>query len=126
MLAPEERVETVTEVLTNSVTRVVEKKVTEVVAIKQIDRTVNCMLFSTDRKLRVEVKLSKGSPAAQLQLAFRNESGNVIWEERWTAKKSKKATVSIPKGAASATLCAGRASGDIPASFDIFNLHPKQ
>ena len=120
MLAPEERVETVTEVLTNSVTKVVEKRITEVVAIKQIDCTENCMLFSTDKKVRVEVKLAKGSPAAQLQLVFKDESGKILWEERWTAKKSNKATVSVPQGAASATLSAGRASGDISATFDTF------
>ena len=122
MLAPEERVETVTEVLTNSVTKVVEK----VVAIKHIDRTENCMLFSTDKKVRVEVKLAKGSPAVQLQLTFKDDSGRALWEERWTAKKSKKATVPVPKGAATATLSAGRASGDTSATFDIFKLYPKQ
>jgi hypothetical protein len=122
MLAPEERVETVTEVLTNSVTKVVEK----VVAIRQIDRTENCILFSTDKKVRVEVKLDKGSPAAQIQLVFKDESGKILWEERWTAKKSKKATVSVPQGAASATLSAGRASGDTSATFDTFKLYPKQ
>ena len=122
MLAPEERVETVTEVRTNSVTKVVEK----VVAIRQIDRAENCTLFSTDKKVRVEVKLAKGSPAAQLQITFKDESGKILWEERWTAKKSKKATVSVPKGAASATLSAGRASGDTSATFDIFKLYPKQ
>lgn len=126
MLAPEERVETVTEVLTNSVTKVVEKRITEVVAIKQIDRTENCMLFSTDKKVRVEVKLAKGSPAAQLQLTFKDDSGKILWEERWTAKKSKRATVPVPKGATSATLSAGRASGDISATFDTFKLYPKQ
>ena len=122
MLAPEERVETVTEVLTNSVTKVVEK----VVAIRQIDRTENCILFSTDKKVRVEVKLDKGSPAAQIQLVFKDESGKILWEERWTAKKSKKATVSVPQGAASATLSAGRASGDTSATFDTFKIYPKQ
>ena len=122
MFAPEIRVETVTEVLTNSVTKVVEK----VVAIKKIDRTENCILFSTDKKVRVEVKLAKGSPAAQIQLVFKDESGKILWEERWTAKKSKKATVSVPQGAASATLSAGRASGDTSATFDTFKLYPKQ
>ena len=126
MLAPEERVETVTEVRTNSVTKVVEKRITEVVAIKQIDRTENCMLFSTDKKVRVEVKLAKGSPAVQLQLVFKDDSGKILWEERWTAKKSKKATVPVPKGASTATLSAGRASGDTSATFDIFKLYPKQ
>ena len=122
MFAPEIRVETVTEVLTNSVTKVVEK----VVAIRQIDRTENCILFSTDKKVRVEVKLAKGSPAAQIQLVFKDESGKILWEERWTAKKSKKATVSVPQGAASATLSAGRASGDTSATFDTFKIYPKQ
>ena len=122
MFAPERRVETVTEVLTNSVTKVVEK----VVAIRQIDRTKNCILFSTDKKVRVEVKLTKGSPAAQIQLVFKDESGKILWEERWTAKKSKKATVSVPQGAASATLSAGRASGDTSATFDTFKIYPKQ
>ena len=122
MFAPERRVETVTEVLTNSVTKVVEK----VVAIRQIDRTENCILFSTDKKVRVEVKLAKGSPAAQIQLVFKDESGKILWEERWTAKKSKKATVSVPRGAASATLSAGRASGDTSATFDTFKIYPKQ
>ena len=122
MFAPGRRVETVTEVLTNSVTKVVEK----VVAIKQIDRTENCILFSTDKKVRVEVKLTKGSPAAQIQLVFKDESGKILWEERWTAKKSKKATVSVPQGAASATLSAGRASGDTSATFDTFKIYPKQ
>ena len=122
MFAPERRVETVTEVLTNSVTKVVEK----VVAIRQIDRTENCILFSTDKKVRAEVKLAKGSPAAQIQLVFKDESGKILWEERWTAKKSKKATVSVPQGAASATLSAGRASGDTSATFDTFKIYPKQ
>jgi hypothetical protein len=122
MFAPERRIETVTEVLTNSVTKVVEK----VVAIRQIDRTENCILFSTDKKVRVEVKLDKGSPAAQIQLVFKDESGKILWEERWTAKKSKKATVSVPQGAASATLSAGRASGDTSATFDTFKIYPKQ
>ena len=122
MFAPERRVETVTEVLTNSVTKVVEK----VVAIRQIDCTENCILFSTDKKVRVEVKLAKGSPAAQIQLVFKDESGKILWEERWTAKKSKKATVSVPQGAASATLSAGRASGDTSATFDTFKIYPKQ
>ena len=125
-LAPEERVETVREVLTNSVTRVVEKRITKVVAIETIDRTVRCGVSSTDRKLRVEVKLAKGSPAVQLQLAFNDATGNILWEERWTVKKSKKATVSTPKGAVSAILSAGRAGGGTPASFDTFKLFPKR
>ena len=126
MLAPEERVETVTEVFTNSVTKVVEKTVTEVVAIAKVDRT-ECLLISpASKKAKVEVKLAKNSPAAQLQLTFKDAADKIIWEERWTAKKSKKATVKVPQGAASATLSAGRVSGDTPASFDAFRLYLKQ
>jgi predicted SpoU family rRNA methylase len=126
MLAPEERVETVTEVFTNSVTKVVEKTVTEVVAIAKVDRT-ECLLISpASKKAKVEVKLAKNSPAAQLQLTFKDAAGKIIWEERGTAKKSKKATVKVPQGAASETLSAGRVSGDTPASFDAFRLYLKQ
>lgn len=109
-LAPEERVETVT----------------EEVAIGHVDRTVGCALPDSAKKLVVQVKVAKGSPPAQLQLVFRSISGKTLWEERWTAKKSKKATVKIPHGAASATLSAGRATGDIPSSFSEFSLSPVQ
>lgn len=126
LLAPEERVETVTEVLTNSVTKVIEKKVTEVVAIAKVDRSERIALDPSARKLRVEVKLAKNSPPAHLQLAFKDAAGRTVWEERWTAKKSKKATVSIPDNATSATLSAGRASGSLPALFDTFQLYPKR
>ena len=126
LIAPGERVETVTEVMTNSVTKVVEKKVTEVVAIKKTDRTESLVVFSTDRKVKVETKLAKGSPAAHMQLVFRDGTGKVLWEERWTVKKSKKATVKVPPGAASATLSAGRTAGDAPSVFDVFKLNPGQ
>ena len=126
ILAPEERVETVTEVLTNSVTKVVEKEVTKVVAIARIDRSENVMLPPSARKARVEVKLAKGSPAAHLQLMFRDAAGRILWEERWTVKKSKKATVKVPSGAAAATLSAGRTGGDKPSMFDTFMLYLKQ
>lgn len=126
MLAPEERVETVTEVFTNSVTKVVEKTVTEVVAIAKVDRTESLMLPPNPKKARVEVKLAKDSPAAQLQLAFKDAAGKILWEERWTAKKSKKATVKVPDGAMSATLSAGRVSGEIPSSFETFKLYLKE
>ena len=126
MLAPEERIETVTEVFTNSVTKVVEKTVTEVVAIAKVDRTESLMLPPNPKKARVEVKLAKDSPAAQLQLAFKDAAGKVLWEERWTAKKSKKATVKVPDGATSATLSAGRVSGDTPSSFEAFKLYLKE
>lgn len=126
VLAPEERIETVTEVLTNSVTKVVERKVTEIVAIAKVDRSENITLSPSDRKVGINVKLSKGSPAAQLQLTFRDSSGNILWEERWTAKKSRKATVKAPDNATSATLSAGRTGGDSPAVFDTFTLYPKR
>jgi hypothetical protein len=122
LIAPGERVETVTEVLTNSVTKVVEKKVTEVVAIGKTDRTESIVVFSTDRKVKVETKLAKGSPAAHLQLVFRDADGKILWEERWTVKKSRKAAVKVPQGAASATLSAGRIAGDAPSVFDVFAL----
>lgn len=126
MLAPEERIETVTEVFTNSVTKVVEKTVTEVVAIAKVDRTESLMLPPNSKKARVEVRLAKDSPAAQLQLAFKDAAGKILWEERWTAKKSKKATVKVPDGATSATLSAGRVSGEIPSSFETFKLYLKE
>ena len=126
MLAPEKRTETVTEVITNSVTRVVEKKVSEVVAIAKIDRSENLVLPPSAKKARVEVRLAKNSPPAQLQLAFKDSSGKTLWEERWTARKSKMATVKIPAGAFTATLSAGRAGGDAPAVFDTFALSAKQ
>ena len=74
----------------------------------------------------MEVKLSKGSPPAQIQLTFRDSGGKTLWEERWTAKKSKKATVRIPDGATSATLSAGRMGGETPAKFDTFRLFQKR
>ena len=126
MLAPEERVETVTEVFTNSVTKVVEKTVTEVVAIAKVDRTESLTLEPASKKAKIEVKLAKNSPAAQLQLVFKDADGKILWEERWTAKKSKKATVKAPDGATSVTLSAGRVSGDAPASFDTFRLLLKE
>ena len=126
MFAPKERVETVTEVFTNSVTRIIEKKVTEVVAIANIDRSEELAITPDAGKARVEVKLSKGSPPAQIQLTFRDSGGKTLWEERWTAKKSKKATVRIPDGATSATLSAGRMGGETPAKFDTFRLFQKR
>ena len=108
-LAPQERVETVR----------------EVVAIWNIDRIEKCGVRPEHRKLRMTAILSKGSPAAQIQLVFRDAGGKTLWEERWTAKKSRKATVRIPAGAAQATLSAGRASGDVPAAFDVFAIEPQ-
>jgi predicted phosphodiesterase len=89
------------------------------------DRRENIILFSTDRKVAVEVKLAKGSPAAHLQLSFKDDKGKVLREERWTAKKSRKATVPVPKGATKAELSADRTGGDKPCSFDIFKLGVK-
>ena len=126
MLAPEKRTTTVTEVVTNNVTRVVEKKVTEAVAIAKVDRSETLLLPPSAKKARVEVRLAKGSPPAQLQLTFRDASGKTLWEERWTARKSKTATVKIPEGAATATLSAGRAGGDEPAVFGTFTLRARQ
>ena len=107
-LAPAERVETIT----------------EEVAIGHIDKTGECAVSPTDRKLCVQVKLAKGSPPAQLQLVLRDAAGKTLWEERWTAKKSRKATVRTPPGTARATLSAGRTAGDVAASFSEFSLTP--
>lgn len=108
-LAPQERIETVT----------------EVVAIANVDRSESLPLPPNAERAKIEIKLARNSPPAQLQLAFRDASGKVLWEERWTARKSKKATVKIPSGAVSATLSAGRAGGDTPASFETFRLYPE-
>lgn len=122
LLAPEERVETVTEVVTNRVTRVVEKKVTEVVAIARIDRSERCRIAPGDRKIRIEVKLAKGSSPVQLQLQVADAAGRQLWEERWTVKKSRKAAVKIPRGASAAVLSAG-GTGAGKAEFAVFSLH---
>lgn len=126
MLAPEERVETVTEVHTNNITRVVEKKITETVAVRKIDRTKTLTLFSTDKKVRIEVKLAGNSPLTWIRLAFTDGSGRILRENHWIAKQSRKATIRIPKGAENATLSAGRVSGNLPSVFDTFKLFPKQ
>jgi hypothetical protein len=124
-IAPVKQTRTVTAIHTNHVTKVIEKKITTITPFPTIDKTEKIILFSTDRKVMVKVKLSKNSPPAHLQLQFTDNKGNILWEERWTAKKSKKATVSIPKNSASATLSAGRTSGDKPAEFDIFSISAK-
>jgi hypothetical protein len=124
-IAPVKQTRTVTAIHTNHVTKVIEKKITTITPFPTIDKTEKIILFSTDRKVMVKVKLSKNSPPAHLQLQFTDNKGNILWEERWTAKKSKKATVSIPKNSASATLSAGRTNGDKPAEFDIFSISAK-
>lgn len=122
LLAPDERVETVTEVVTNRITRVVEKKVTEVVAIARIDRTESCQIKAGSRKIKLEVKLARGSVPVQLQLRLTDGAGKQLWEERWTVKKSRKASVKIPEGATTAILSAGGDNGSKAAEFDVFNL----
>lgn len=130
LLAPDERVETVTEtvteVVTNRVTEVVEKTVTKVAAIGTIDRSEECDSLAGAKKLRLQVKLAKDAPAAQLQLIFQDAAGKVLADERWTVKKSKKASVKIPPGATKAILSAGRAAGDMPSTFDEFSLSSQQ
>ena len=98
--------------------------VTKVVAMANTDRSESCSIPAGASKLRVEVKLAKGSPAAQLRLVFTNAAGDTLWEERWTAKRSKKATVRVPPGSIRATLSAGRVSGSTPATFGEFSLSP--
>ena len=118
LLAPGTPGETVTEVVTN--------RVTQVIAIGHIDRTTNCTLAPSAKKIRLQVKLAKNSPAAQLQLTFHDASGRLAGDERWTVKKSKKATVAVPPRSTAATLSAGRATGDSPATFSEFTLAPVQ
>lgn len=122
LLAPKERIETVTKVVTNGTARAESAVVTNFVAIAHADRTESCRLPPGSKRLLVAVKLAKGSPPAQLQLTFLDQDGNSVWEERGTAKRSRKKTFRIPAGSTSATLSAGRATGDIPACFDTFTL----
>lgn len=126
LIAPDERVETVTEVVTNRVqtVKVVTNRVTTVSAIGHVDKTARCDIPLGTRKVQVMVKLGKDSPAAHLQLAFRDSSGKVTGDERWTVKKSKKAKVAVPVGSATATLTGGRTDGDIPAAFSTFSIEP--
>lgn len=124
MLSPDERIETVTEVVTNSVERVVEKTVTSVVAIEHVDRRVECGIQPGMKKVTVSVKLAKDSPPALMQLLFQDAEGKTLGDERWTSKKSKKASARIPPSAVKAILSAGRTSGDRPAAFTEFSLTP--
>jgi len=124
LLSPDERVETVTEVVTNNVEKVVERTVATVVPIGHIDRRAECGIPPGMKKVDVHVKLSKGSPAAQMQLVFQDAEGNTLGDERWTARKSRKMSVKVPPAAVKAILSAGRASGDEPASFSEFSLAP--
>ena len=124
-LAPEERVETVTEVLTNNVATVVERIVEKAVPVADVDRSERIDIPAGAKRLVVAVKLAKGSPPAQLQLILSDAGGKCLWDERWTVKKSKSASPKIPDGAVSATLSGGRASGDAPAAFDEFKLFAK-
>lgn len=121
-LSPDERVETVTEIITNNVTRVVEKTITRNVVIEKVDRHDKITLPNGSGRLNVKIKLAKNSPSAHIQLLFLDNSGNTAGEERWTVKRSKKASIKIPFGATKAVLSAGRTSGDKPAEFNEFNL----
>jgi predicted phosphodiesterase len=126
MLAPKERVETITEIVTNNVTRVVERKVTEVIAVPKVDHSKNLILPSSAKKVRIKVKIAKKFPAAQLQLTFKDKLGKMLWEERWTVKKSKNIAMKIPTGATIATLSAVRVNGNTPLKFDAFALSIEQ
>ncbi len=112
LLAPDERVE------------VVERTVTSFAAIEHIDRQAECEMPQGAKKVALLVKLAKGSPPAQLQLIFRDAIGKTLGDERWTAKKSKKASVKVPPAAAKAILSAGRVAGDRPAEFSEFTIAP--
>ena len=106
LLAPQERVETIT----------------EVVAIAHSDRTEAIDIPAGAKKVQMLVKLAKKSPPVQLLLEFRDASGNTLCEERETAKRSRKKSYTIPKGATSATLSAGHFAGEVPAAFDTFEI----
>jgi predicted phosphodiesterase len=123
-LAPDKRVETVTEVVTNSVTKVVERTVTAVAAIGHIDRHAECGIPNGTKKVALQVKLAKGSPAVQLQLLFQDAQGKTLGDERWTVKKSRKASVKVPPSAVKAILQAGRVDGERPAEFGEFAIAP--
>lgn len=124
LIAPGTRIETRTEVVTNRVATVVETNVTKVVAMAHTDRTADCQIPAETKSLQLHVKLAKGSPAVHLQLTLSDAAGSAVWEQRWTAKRSKKATVKVPPGAVRATLSAGRIGGDRPAAFDTFVVAP--
>ena len=127
-LSPETRVETITETITetvtNTVTKVVEHTVTTVAALEHIDRCIECGLPPGTQKVQLQVKLAKDAPPAQLQLIFQDAEGKTRDDERWTVKKSKKATLKVPLGAVKAILSAGRVSGDKPTAFSDFKLTP--
>ena len=123
VFAPDERIETVTEVVTNSV-RTVEIVTNNVASIAHIDNSVTCDILPGDKKVQLHIKLKKRSPAVQVQLAFLDENGKTIGDERWSVKKSKKSKVPIPQGSAKAVLSAGHSIGNEPASFETFSLKP--
>lgn len=119
---PRKRIETVTEVVTNNITQVIEKKATDASAIRHIDRTTERTINQGVKKVQLHVKLAKSSPPAQLQLIFLNADGKTIADERWTVKKSKTAKIKVPSGAVKAILSARRAIGDVPATFTEFAI----
>ena len=123
-LAPDERVEKVTEVVTNSVMKVVERTVTATAAIGHIDRHAECGIPGGTKKVALQVKLAKGSPPIQLQLLFQDAQGKTLGDERWTVKKSRKASVKVPPSAVKAILQAGRVDGERPAEFGEFAIAP--
>ena len=94
----------------------------EVVAIGHTDRTAECAITQGVNKIRLQVRLAKDSPAAQMQLEFRDAAGRTVGDERWTVKKSRKATLKVPQGAVKALLSAGRATGSDPATFEVFTI----
>lgn len=123
LAAPDERVETVTSVVTNRV-RTVEVVTNSVPAAAVVDRSASCETRLGDRKAQVLVRLEKGSPPVQVRLVFTDSSGVTTGDERWFVKRSKKAKVTIPVGTAKATLSASRSPGERPASFAEFSVAP--
>ena len=101
-----------------------EHTVTTVAALEHVDRRIECDLPPGTQKVQLQVKLAKGAPHAQLQLIFQDAAGKTRGDERWTVKKSKKATLKVPEGAIKAILSAGRVAGDRPTTFSVFRLAP--
>lgn len=85
---------------------------------------MTCDILPGDKKVQLHIKLKKKSPAVQVQLAFLDENGETVGDERWSVKKSKKSKVPIPQGSAKAVLSAGHSIGNEPASFETFSLKP--
>lgn len=121
--APDERIETVTEVVTNNV-KTVEIVTNRVASIAHTDIATSCDIQPDVKKVQIQIKLKKNSPPIQVQLTFMDAAGEVTGDERWTIKKSKKAKIVVPHGSVKARLSGGHSIGNESATFDTFSLKP--